>query len=97
MARESKFERDFKDRLNIRFPGGFFIKGNSAMRQGFPDRMFLYGSHWAALEFKVDSDFEENQEYYIEKLGEMSYAAVVTPSNADEVLDEMESAFGVTG
>lgn len=99
MARESKLEKDFKEELKHRLPGSYFIKGNSAMRQGFPDRMVLHGSRWAALEFKADekSDFQPNQEHYLEELGKMSFAAVVTPANYQKVIDEMESAFGVEG
>ncbi len=41
MVRESKFEQDFKKELDKRLPGGFYIKGNSALRQGIPDRLFF--------------------------------------------------------
>lgn len=100
--KEADFERDLKNELETRFPGCFVIKGNSAMRQGVPDRLVLHGQHWAALEVKYPKGrkkpaYEENQEWYIEKLGEMSFAAVVTPANFHEVIDEMESAFGTEG
>jgi hypothetical protein len=92
---EKKFEKDFIDRLKEEFPGCEIIKGNSAMRQGVPDRLLLWEDHWAFLEFKREegSDREENQEYYIEKFNDMSYASFVEPSNADEVISEIQQAF----
>ena len=97
---ESDFEADFMERLDQAMPEpGFWIKGNSAMRQGVPDRMYLNGGHWAALEFKKDktAEAQPNQPYYVEKLGEMSYASFVYPENADEVISEIRKAFGVGG
>lgn len=103
MTKEADFEADLKRELESRFPGCFVLKGNSAMRQGVPDRLVLHGRNWAALEVKYPKGkkrnpvFEENQEFYVKKLGNMSYAAVVTPANFHEVIDEMESAFGAEG
>lgn len=97
---ESDFEADFMERLDAVMPEkGFWIKGNSAMRQGMLDRMYLNGGHWAALEFKKDATAakQANQPYYVEKLGEMSYASFVYPENADEVISGIQQAFGVEG
>lgn len=97
---ESDFEADFMERLDAAMPEpGFWIKGNSAMRQGMLDRMYLNGGHWAALEFKKDAKAakQPNQPHYVEKLGEMSYASFVYPENADEVISGIQQAFGVGG
>lgn len=93
---EKEFEASYIKRLENEFPGCVIIKGNSAMRQGVPDRLLLHENHWAFLEFKREenSDRQENQDYYIEKFGAMSYAAIVSPENADEVIREIQSAFG---
>lgn len=93
---EKDFESDFMKDLNEVLPGGVWIKGNSAMRQGIPDRLFLHENHWALLEFKRDpkSTKEANQEWYVEKFNEMSYSAIVTPENAKQVIDEIQQAFG---
>ena len=93
---ESDFEPEFIKELDRRMPGGMFIKGNSAMRQGFPDRMFLLEDHWAAFEIKRDPTAKKqpNQEHYVEQLNDMSYAAFVTPENYLEVIDEVQAAFG---
>lgn len=93
---EKEFESDYLDRLEKEFPGCVIIKGNSTMRQGIPDRLLLHEDNWAFLEFKraSNSDQQENQEYYIQKFGEMSYASFVHPGNADEVISEIHQAFG---
>lgn len=100
MARKSKlekdFEADFMEELDQRLPGGMWLKGNSAMRQGVPDRLYLNGPHWALLEFKRDGSAtkQPNQEYYVELFDSWSFARIVTPENAQEVLDEIQAAFG---
>lgn len=93
---ESDFEPEFIRELDEAMPGGLFIKGNSAMRQGFPDRLFLHEGHWAAFEVKRDGKASKrpNQEHYIEELNEMSYASFVTPENYKEVVREVQAAFG---
>lgn len=93
---EAEVEKKFMEDLNERLPGGHWLKGNSQMQQGIPDRMFLHGTNWAMLEFKreTNSDRQENQDYFIEKFNKMSYAAFVSPENYDEVLDEIQQTFG---
>jgi hypothetical protein len=92
---EKEFESNFIGRLEEKFPGCVIIKGNSTFRQGVPDRLLLHEGHWAFLEFKREenSDRQENQDYYIEKFNDMSYAAFVDPNNADEVIREIQETF----
>lgn len=96
---ESKFQKEFKERLMEEFPEAIIIKGNSAARQGIPDLLLLHGKNWASLELKRDekAKCEPNQDWYVEKLNGMSYAAIVDPNNADEVISEIQSAFGSEG
>ena len=93
---EKDLESEFMKEMGERMPGCMLLKGNSAMRQGIPDRLFLHGPHWAALEFKKDSrsEHQPSQDWYVERLNDMSYAAIVTPDNYHEVIDEIQSAFG---
>lgn len=93
---EKDFEKDFMDEVNARFPGGHWVKGNSQMQQGIPDRVFYHGRNWAMFETKRarNSVDQVNQDWHIEKFNDMSFAARVTPENYHEVLDEMEQAFG---
>lgn len=97
--RESKFESDTIKEIYDRLPGSIVLKNDASRYQGIPDRLVLWGTHWGALEFKgaKDSDRQPNQEYYVETLDRMSFAAFIHPENKDEVLDALQSAFGVEG
>lgn len=99
MAGESKFVRErVRPDLESRFPGGKLIKQEPLVSfQGIPDYLFLYQEHWAALETKAkpNSRREPNQEYYVEQMSGMSFAAFANPDNWQEVLSGMEEAFGV--
>lgn len=93
---ESEIEKSFMEELNERLPDGWWIKGNSMMQQGIPDRMFLWQDRWAMLEFKraENSVLQENQDWFIDKFNHMSFAAFVSAENYYEVLDEIQAAFG---
>ena len=94
---EREFEAEFMELVDDLLPGGWWIKGNSQMQQGIPDRMFLWGPYWAMLEFKraSNAELQENQDWFIEKFRNMGYASFVSPANYQEVLDEIQQAFGV--
>ena len=94
---ESSFVLELKDALRSRFPGCVIMKLDPNQLQGVPDLLFLWGKHWAILETKrgAKSSRQPNQEYYVEEFGEMSFSAFVHPLNCQEVLDDMERAFGL--
>ena len=92
-------ERDFQPKLikelRKRFPGCIIIKNDPTYIQGMPDLFILFGNRWAMLEVKK-SEFaphQPNQDYYVEKLNEMSFAAFIFPENYEEVLDGLQQAF----
>lgn len=68
---------------------------DASYRQGFPDLLILYGPYWASLEVKTSAsaNTQPNQDYYIEELGKMSFAAYIHPENEKEVLDALQQAF----
>lgn len=94
---ETEFSSDFKDELKRRFPGCFIIKLDSNQIQGIPDLLVLWHHRWAILETKrgLKSIRQPNQEYYVSLFDNMSYSAFVHPLNYREILDDMESAFGL--
>lgn len=94
---ESEFVPELKEELNHRFPGCFIIKLDANQYQGIPDLLVLWKDRWAVLETKRGrtSKNQPNQEYYVDKFGEMSFAAFVHPRNCEQVLDDMERAFGL--
>lgn len=96
-----KLETDFvrevlKPRLEQEFPGIVIIKQDpNTSFQGVPDHLALFENHWAALETKRagKSMRQPNQEYYVDKMNGMSYAAFVHPDNLEEVVNDLQSAF----
>lgn len=95
MKRESQFQSNLIKELKKIFPGCFVLKNDSSYCQGIPDLLVLYKDHWAMLECKRYSKatHRPNQDYYIKKFGEMSYASFVSPENKEEVLHELQQAF----
>jgi hypothetical protein len=96
MGKESAFQSQVIKRLEKQFPGCMVWKMDSSYRQGTPDLLVLYGRHWAMLECKRNSSapHQPNQDYYVKKLNDMSYASVVYPENFEEVMDGIQRAFG---
>ena len=46
------------------------------------------------IKAKADSPTRPNQEYYVEKLNEMSFAAFIHPSNEQDILSALQQALG---
>lgn len=95
---ESKFKTELAKELAILFPGCIVLRNDPNYIQGFPDLLVLYGTYWASLECKRSEDepFQPNQEYYIDLLGRMSFAAVIYPENKEEILNALQQAFGLS-
>ncbi len=92
--RENMYQRNLKQIIREILPGCFILKNDPEHLQGFPDLLILYGNKWAALEVKrsATASKQPNQDYYIHKLGEMSYASFIYPENEKEVLHELFEA-----
>lgn len=97
MIRESQYQARLIDSIRKRFPDCIVLKNDANYIQGFPDLTILFKDRWAALEVKrsVGASHQPNQDYYIQKLNAMSYAAFICPENEEEVLNEIQQAFGV--
>lgn len=96
--KESKFQADLKKELKQRFPGCIVTKLDSSDIQGIPDLLILYKDMWATLENKRSEDAPKrpNQEYYVNKMNEMSFSRFIFPENKEEVLEELEDKFNTT-
>ena len=92
---ESKFQKDLMDEIKKEFPGCLVMKNDSAYIQGIPDWTILYKNKWAVLEAKreANANKQPNQDYYVEKLNDMSYSRFVYPENKDEVINELRRFF----
>lgn len=98
MARnkEGPFQTTVREDIEAMLPGAIVVKGDSSYRQGVPDLFVFYGDRWAALEVKKSASEtpRPNQPYYVELLNEMSFSAFIYPENKEEVLRELQQAFG---
>ena len=93
--KESKFQANLKKELKQMFPGCIVTKLDSGDIQGIPDLLVLYGKRWATLENKRSKNAHKrpNQEYYVNKMNEMSFSRFIYPENKEEVLNDLQQAF----
>ena len=91
MKQERDFQRNLKKELEKKFPGCIITKLDSSYIQGIPDLLILYKNKWATLENKkyAKAAKQPNQEYYVEKMNDMSFSRFIYPENKDMVLDEL--------
>ena len=99
MAKGTKLERDFQSKLKKElkemFPGCIVTKLDSGDIQGIPDLLILYKNKWATLENKrsANASHRPNQDYYVEKMNQMSFSRFIYPENKEEVLHELYKTF----
>lgn len=93
--KESKFQANLKKELKEMFPGCIVTKLDSGDIQGIPDLLVLYKNKWATLENKKDANAhrQPNQEYYVNKMNEMSFSRFIYPENKEEVLRDLQQTF----
>jgi hypothetical protein len=92
---EREYQRELIPRIKEMFPGCVVLKNDSGYQQGMLDWTILYGPFWATLEIKASltSAMQPNQEYFIEQLDKMGFAAKICPENEAEVLRALQQAF----
>lgn len=93
--KENKFQSNLKKELKELFPGCIVTKLDSSDIQGIPDLLILHKKKWATLECKKNSKASKqpNQEYYVNKMNDMSYSNFIYPENKDEILTELKKIF----
>lgn len=91
---ESKFQAKVIKDLKRLLPGCLVLKNDPTYLQGIPDLLILFQGQWAMLEVKgsATADHQPNQDYYIDKLNSMSFAAFIYPENKGKVLNELQQA-----
>lgn len=92
---ENAYQAKLIRKLKEMFPGCEILKNDSAYKQGILDLTILWGACWAMLEVKGSSRARKqpNQEYFVERLNKMSFAAFINPENEEEVLTALQKAF----
>ncbi len=92
---ESKFQAELKKELKQKFNGCIVTKLDSGDIQGIPDLLILYKDKWATLECKKNEKASKrpNQQYYVDKMNEMSFSRFICPENKEEVLNDLQNMF----
>lgn len=91
---EGTFKANLKKDLKQMFPGCIVTQMDPNDIQGIPDLLILYNDKWATLECKRSSkaSHRPNQNYYVEKMNDMSYSSFIFPENKEAVLNELQQA-----
>jgi hypothetical protein len=97
MINENKFQAKLIKEIKEMFPGCVVLKNDSSYLQGVPDLSIYYKDKWAMLEVKKNAKASKqpNQEYYVDKLNDMSFARFIFPENKEETLNDLRETFGV--
>lgn len=92
---EGKFKTDLIKDIKAILPGCLVFHLDPRELQGIPDLIILYNNTWAALEGKRhrNASLQPNQDYYVDLMNSMSFAAFIYPENREEVLDALEDTF----
>ena len=92
---ESKFQSNLIKEIKERYPGSIILKNDSSYMQGVPDLLVLHNDKWVTLEVKrnANAKHQPNQDYYVNKMNEMSYSSFIYPENKEKVLNELDSIF----
>lgn len=92
---ENQYQAGLIKRLEARFPGCVILKQDSGHRQGILDLLILYRDKWASLEVKASARAPKrpNQDFYVEQLNNLSFAAFIYPENEEEVLNALQQTF----
>lgn len=92
---ERDYQRNLVKKLKQIFPGCIIMKNDAQLKQGIPDLTILYKDKWACLEVKKseNASHRPNQDYNVEKLKGMSYAAFIYPENEEKIFSELREVF----
>ena len=86
---ERDFQKKTMQKIRELLPGCITMKNDSSYIQGIPDFIILYNDKWACLEFKKSEHaiHRPNQDYYVNKMDDMSFAAFIYPENEEEIIN----------
>ena len=88
---ENKFKTKLVNEIKEMLPGCMVLHLDPNEIQGIPDLLILYKNKWAVIEGKrsANASHRPNQDYYVNLMNDMSFAAFIYPENKDEVLEEL--------
>lgn len=93
--KENDFQAHVIKRLRKEFNGCVVLKNDPNYKQGIQDLLILYNKHWATLEVKrsANAPHRPNQDYYVDRMNEMSYSSFIYPENEEIIFDELRRLF----
>ncbi len=91
---EGSYQTHLKHRIREILPGAIVLKEDPNDTPGVPDLCILYKTRWATLETKISKNAKHRprQDWYVDKMNDMSFSAFIYPENEEEVLYAMERA-----
>lgn len=91
---ENRYQAKLIKKIEKLLPGCVILKNDPQYQQGILDLTILYNDKWGSLEVKASmhSPLQPNQAYFVDRLGEMSFAAIIYPENEGVVLSALEQA-----
>ena len=94
--KEKDYQASLIRTLKQRYINCVVMKNDAGYIQGIPDLTILYNGIWAMLEVKItaEADTQPNQDYYVDTLDNMSFAAYIYPDNENEILRLLDQHFG---
>ena len=95
LMKESEFQKKLIDKIKMMFPGCEVMKQDAQYHAGMPDLVIFYKNHYAMLEVKKSekASHRPNQDFYVKKFRDWSYASFVFPENLEKVLSELQEVF----
>ena len=92
---ENRFQAKLIKEIKDTFPGCIVMKNDSSYIQGIPDLLVLHNNRWASLECKKSANARKqpNQQYYVDKMEQMSFSRFVCPENKNEVMTALHFHF----
>lgn len=92
---ESKFQSGLIKEIKELLPGCIVLKTDPTYIQGLPDLLVLHQDKWFSLECKKSANARKrpNQEYYVNKMDDMSFSRFIYPENKQEVLHDICESF----
>ena len=93
---ETLYRSELVKRIERILPDCTVFRLDPTQLQGAPDLLILFEDKWAMLEVKMEESSEQqpNQEYYVNKFNEMSFAAFIYPTIESEVLSDLVARLG---
>ena len=95
--REAQYQAKLIKKIEDLLPGCFILKNDPGYKPGVPDLIILFSYMWAMLEVKLseESYVRPNQVHYVRLLNSMSFASFINPDNEENVLYDLQCAFGL--